>query len=136
MTPHDACQGASTDLHRCIVIPMRCRSVACTEASCRSQQLLYCMAHQNIGTLVLLPGGTVYARTLKHYLVVSVLEIRYDFLHPQRRWSSALLKNENGRAQRFHERSLHLRQHTHRSVKAVSGCLPGVPDEQHVKAVL
>jgi len=74
MTPHDACQGASTDLHRCIVIPMLCRSVACTEASCRSQQLLYCMAHQNIGTLVLLPGGTVYARTLKHYLVVSVQE--------------------------------------------------------------
>ena len=32
------------------------------------------MAHQNIGTLVLLPGGTVYARTLKHYLVVSVQE--------------------------------------------------------------
>jgi hypothetical protein len=47
MTPQDSSQGASTDMHRCIVIPMQCRSVACTEASRRSQQLLYRMAHVN-----------------------------------------------------------------------------------------
>src|SRR5262249_8755965 len=71
---------------------MRCRSVACTEASSRSEQLLSRMAHMNIGTLVLLPRGTIYPGTLKHYLVVSVQENYPHILaHPAKNGNDCLL---------------------------------------------
>jgi len=38
-----------------------------------SKQLMYCMAHRTVGSLVLLPRGA-YPGTGKHYWVVSVRE--------------------------------------------------------------
>src|SRR6266550_3278800 len=57
-------------------------SVACTGASKAHNNFLYRMAHRTIGTLVLLADGTIYARTQRNTIGLSVCKrTTHVFLH-------------------------------------------------------